>query len=264
MGVIAVLAGLLLPAISSAREAARKVQCVSQLKQIGIALHSYHDQHLGLPPGWQWEATHQSAYGWSVPLLSFLEQPAVFRQTHRDRALSDPTNSLSRATSLAVFLCPSDISEPFFTLQGVGEGDSPSSMTPLVDLPTANYIGVYGTTEPDDAPPNVFGEGAFVESRSVRFAEFERGLSQTILIGERTMARIPSTWLGVDATGEDAPCRLVGNAFTSPNCQACDECEFASRHRGGSNFLWGDGHITLVSEAINSAVYQNLANRSAN
>ena len=78
------------------------------------------------------------------------------------------------------------------------------------------------------------------------------------------MARVPSTWLGVERTGEDATCRLVGNAFTTPNCQPCDECEFGSRHPGGSNFLWGDGRVSLVSENINSEEYQRLARRSVN
>ncbi|MCA9068593.1 MAG: DUF1559 domain-containing protein [Planctomycetaceae bacterium] len=197
------LAGLLLPAISSAGETARKVQCINQFRQIGIALHSYRDQHSGRPPGWQWESTHQSAYRWSVPLLSILEQPAVFRQTHRNRALTDPTNTTSRTTSLAIFLCPSDISERTFTLPEENETESPIVLTPLVEVPTANYVGVHGTTGPDEVPQSHCGEGAFVESRSIRFSEFPRGLSQTLFVGERKMARLPATWLGGDKRGED-------------------------------------------------------------
>ena len=76
------------------------------------------------------------------------------------------------------------------------------------------------------------------------------------------MARVPSTWLGVDFRGEDAACRLVGNAETSPNHPTCDECEFDSRHPDGANFLWGDGHVRLISENIDSVEYRRLARRS--
>lgn len=259
MGVISILAALVLPAVSSAREAARKVQCVNQLKQIGVALHSYHDQHGALPPGLQWESLHQSAYGWGVPLLSFLDQSAVYRQTHRDRLLSDSSNAQSRQMALPIFLCPSDISEPQFTLYAEDElhGLGPA----LVDLPTANYVGVFGTFEADEPDYRAPGDGVFIDSRSVGFEEVQRGLSNTLFVGERTMAHVPSTWLGVDARGADAACRLVGNATTTPNCQQCDECEFTSRHPGGANFLWGDGRVALVSESIDSREYQNLARR---
>ena len=92
-------------------------------------------------------------------------------------------------------------------------------------------------------------------------AELQRGLSNTMLIGERTTSLLPSTWLGVDFRGEDAACRLVGTAYTSPNCRECDECEFSSRHAGGANFLWGDGRVQLVSETIDTAEYRRFARR---
>ncbi len=260
MGVISVLAALVLPAVSSAREAARKVECVNHLKQIGVALHSYHDQHGALPPGLQWESQHQSAYGWGVPLLSFLDQSPVYRQTHRDRLLNDPANAQSRQAALPVFLCPSDISEPQFTLYEEDEVHGVGAA--LLELPTANYVGVFGTFEADEPDCQVPGDGTFIESRSIRFEHIQRGLSNTLFVGERTMAQVPSTWLGVDARGADAACRLVGNAAISPNCRECDECEFTSRHSGGANFLWGDGRVSLVSESIDSLEYQNLARRA--
>ena len=138
------------------------------------------------------------------------------------------------------------------------------SSGPLVRLPTANYVGVFGVSEPDEFIPAPLGEGAFEGVRPVRFEELRRGLTQTFLVGERTMAKVPSTWLGVDMRGEDAACRLAGNALTSPNCALCDECEFDSRHSGGSNFLFGDGRVKLISQSIDSNEYRRLARRSAN
>lgn len=264
MGVISTLTTLILPAVQSAREAARRTQCANQLKQIGLALHGYHEQWRCLPAAWQFERTGNSQFGWAVPLLPLLEQQAVSRQVDRGRRLDASVNAVARETSIALLICPSDIIEPTFVLH---EDDELSgSSGPLVSLPTVNYVGVFGNSEPDDddiiPPPR--GEGAFEGVRPVRFEEFRRGLTQTFLIGERTMAKVPSTWLGVDVRGEDAACRLVGNALTSPNCSLCDECEFDSRHPGGSNFLFGDGRVKLISQSIDSNEYQRLARRSAN
>jgi prepilin-type processing-associated H-X9-DG protein len=136
------------------------------------------------------------------------------------------------------------------------------SSAPLMELPTANYVGVFGTIEPDDQIPPPLGDGTFLCARPVTFAELERGLTNTIIVGERTMAKVPSTWLGIDFAAEDAACRLVGNALTSPNCHSCDECEFDSRHPGGVNFLWADGHVRFISQSIDSVEYQRIARRN--
>ncbi len=130
-------------------------------------------------------------------------------------------------------------------------------------LPSANYVGLFGTIEPDDGYPPPPGDGVIVVGQVVRLANLQRGSSQTLVMGERATATIPSTWLGVDFRGEDAACRLVGSAMTSPNCATCDECEFSSRHVGGAMFLWADGHVDLVPHDIDAAIYRRLAQRLA-
>ncbi|QDU82472.1 hypothetical protein Pla110_42290 [Polystyrenella longa] len=90
IAILTVLLALLLPSLGSARESARRIQCQYQLRQLGTALQGYHELNRSLPPGFQWEETEQSAYGWSVPLLSFLEQRAVYDQIHSERLLTDP------------------------------------------------------------------------------------------------------------------------------------------------------------------------------
>jgi prepilin-type processing-associated H-X9-DG protein len=230
---------------------------MSNLRQIGMALHQYHDEHNALPIGWQWENTRSSAYGWGVSILPYLEQRDIYRIIDRNDVLQSAANSEARRSYEPLFFCPSDISTPTFTLYD--EFLVSSGSTAIIELPTANYVGVFGTSEADDGIPAPPGEGAFVESRSTRFDDFEHGQSSTLLVGERTMARVPSTWLGVDIRGADAACRLVGNAGTAPNCRACDECEFDSRHDGGAMFLWGDGHVCLVSDSIDTAEYRHSA-----
>ena len=269
-GIVSFLAALILPAIGSSREAARRIECLNHLRQIGFALHSYHDQYRSLPAGWQVEPTEQTAYGWAVPILPYLEDvPPTVDQTVQ---LSHARNDAARHTRLSVFLCPSDISEPMFPL--FEENEVTGEATALGDLPTANYLGVYGTPEADDEYEDDDeededddgasgpGDGAFINTRRIAFSQLRGGLSNTILVGERTMAWLPSTWLGVDLRGEDSTCRLVGSALTAPNCSPCDECEFSSRHSKGANFLFGDGHVKLLSNEIESGVYRRMARRS--
>jgi len=267
LGIVSLLLAVLLPAVGAAREAGRRIECSNHLRQLGLALHCYHEANRCLPAGWQWEGTGESAYGWAVALLPWLEQQGLDRLVDRNRPVGDPVNGAARAFDLPLLSCPSDISLRRFELFPDDElARGPYSTLdrdePLLELPTANYVGVFGTIEPDDSWPAPIGDGAFLDARPIRFAELQRGLSNTLLVGERTTALLPSTWLGVDFQGEDAACRLVGTAYTSPNCRECDECEFSSRHAGGANFLWGDGRVKLIGESIDGAEYRRLARRS--
>ncbi|MCA9041199.1 MAG: DUF1559 domain-containing protein [Planctomycetaceae bacterium] len=260
VAILTVLMALLLPAIAATRESARRIQCTNQLRQIGIALHEYHELNRTLPSGLQWEETGQSAYGWTVPLLSFLEQSAIENEVHTELPLQNALNQTACSESISSLLCPSDITQETFLL--FHEVEATQTMLPLIDLPTASYVGVFGTLEADDDYPVPKGDGTFLDSDPVRFSELRRGLSNTIIVGERKMETVPSTWLGVQALGEDAPCRLVGSAMTSPNCSECDECEFTSRHAGGVNFLWGDGHVKLIGNGIHTNLYRELSQRN--
>ncbi|MCS7471432.1 DUF1559 domain-containing protein [Stieleria sp. ICT_E10.1] len=269
VAIIGILAGLVLPAVGSVRESARRVQCVDHLRETGLALHSHHDSQRSLPAGWTFDPQSVSAYGWAVPILPFLGQPALADRIEIEQSVGNPQHEAVRHTSLAVLLCPSDIAEPEFVLFADDEddegqhaqGDHPAVGTTaeLVELPTANYVGVFGTLEPDDEVPAPVGDGTFLENRHTRFRDFQRGLSVTIVVGERTMAQVPSTWFGVDLAGEDAAARLVGSALEGINSPFADECDFSSRHPGGANFLWGDGHVSFVSEQIDLRLYHESA-----
>jgi len=265
---IGVLLALLLPAMGAARESARRVQCVEHLREVGLALQN-HDIALNhLPIGWKFDPSNRTAFGWAVRLLPYLEQPALAEQIKLDKAVDDPVHALARRTSLEVMLCPSDITDPTFILfKEVEVGDevettatvsntTATPLIPLTELPTANYVGVFGTIEPDDHVPAPIGDGAFLENRVTRFRDFQRGLSQTFVVGERTMAQVPSTWLGVDIHGEDAAARIVGATLEGINNPLADECDFSSRHPGGASFLWGDGHVSFVSQQIDLIEYR--------
>jgi prepilin-type N-terminal cleavage/methylation domain-containing protein/prepilin-type processing-associated H-X9-DG protein len=273
--IIAVLAGILLPALMYARESARRTQCANNLRQIGLALHNYHDTAKRLPLAWKPAQDRFSGYGWAVELLPYLEEAAIHNEIFDRLPVTAAQNEPARTTEMAIMRCPSDIADPMFDLYRESGHDShdddsqasaeehkmPADDVPIVQLPTANYAGVFGTLEADETFPAPRGDGPIVSDRRVRFDDLQRGQSHTIVIGERMMAMVPTTWFGVNFHGEDAACRLVGSAMTSPNCDFCDECEFSSRHAGGANFVWADGRVTIIDDDIAPAEYQRLAKR---
>lgn len=279
MSVIGILVSLLLPAVMSARESARQAMCTSHLREVGIAIHNHHIHFRRIPAAWASSRDDDEfAYAWAAELLAEIEQPGL-RET-LPRAVRPPyLTSLHDAErySLPLLLCPSDIADKSFSLsvearpgwtalQDDGTGGVEPAAT-LAYLPATNYVGVYGTVEADDfyeydgPAGSSFGDGSVVDSKRIGFADLQRGLSQTMLVGERTMATVPSTWLGIDLRGEDAPCRVAGSAITAPNCETCDECEFSSRHPGGANFLWGDGHVAMINDSIDSWLYRESSRR---
>lgn len=269
MSVIGILAGLLLPALGAARESGRRVQCVDHLREVGLAMHNHHNSQNQLPAGWQFDPSGQSAYGWAVPLLPYLGEPALGQRIDPSKSVGDPAHDVARASSLEIMLCPSDITEPSFVLYpdsdddaiplSVGAGPFSSAAKGLLELPTANYVGVFGTLEADDTIPAPVGDGTFLENLRTRFRDFQRGLSNTAVVGERTMAQVPSTWLGVSLAGEDAAFRLVGSTMEGINTPFADEGDFSSRHPGGANFLWGDGHVSFINESIDLYEYHRSA-----
>ena len=160
---------------------------------MGVALQVYHDIHAGLPAGWTLDGEGRSAYGWFSQVLPYADQAALFNEMNPRRPLDDAANAIAAATSLPVALCPSDVAEPLFALYkeiGSHENGGQRSDIVLGWFASANYVGVFGTREPDSSTRPA-GNGSFIESIPVSFSQLERGLSNTLLVGKRTAAKLP-------------------------------------------------------------------------
>jgi prepilin-type processing-associated H-X9-DG protein len=273
IGCFTLILALLVPALAASRETARRLMCESNLKQIGIAMQIHESSHCQLPQGWRVIAGGAEGLGWAAELLPMIRHEQPIDASDPSLSLAIVSEAYQASAGVGLMRCPSDIATDAFDIHPGGSSVSSASYPFTVDrisraevswpvtLPTSNYLGVYGTDEADDHYPIGNGDGPMIGGRSVRLADLIRGTSTTLLVGERTMRNLESTWLGVPFAGADAGCRLLGSALVAPNCDHCDECEFSSRHPGGAIFLWADGHVSMVQDHIERDVYQDLARR---
>lgn len=273
IAIIGVLIALLLPAVQQAREAARRSQTKNYLKQIGIALHNYHERYNMFPSGWigvtnrQPDVEGKNGWGWAAMILPEVDQQPLFESLNFRHPPTDPVNAIALKTALPVFRSPSDSSNDLWDLE---EEANPGTV--LATLPTANFIGNFGTMELEDCEGLAVGmactsDGVFFHNSKVSFRDFVDGSSNTFLVGQRKTdaTKSPpwhSTWVGVIPGGEEAFARILGVADHTPNNPIGHLDDFSSSHSGGVHFLFGDGKVQFLSENIDQGVYQSLATRA--
>jgi prepilin-type N-terminal cleavage/methylation domain-containing protein/prepilin-type processing-associated H-X9-DG protein len=275
IAIIAILIGLLLPAVQKVREAAARMQCANNLKQIGLALHNYHDRMNGFPPGYYdtatWPQDDQGAgWGWASYLLADLEQGNLTKQINYDLNVGDPSPAIvaARTTPLKVFRCPSDpASVDTFT---VTDGGSRNWRLAL-----GSYVACNGNDGVDDnsTPPHT---GAFIRgTKGFRTADITDGLSNTFFVGERSTTMSWSTWAGAVTGALDPSIRSPGD-FSGASALVLGHCgphlpndsivtdadAMSSGHTNGVQFLFGDGSVHRISNSISQPVYDALATRA--
>ena len=251
IAIIAVLIALLLPAVQAAREAARRIQCVSNLKQIGIALHGYHDSHNTFPAGgWIADPTRPLTVnmnmGWSAAVLPWLEQRPLYDGLNVSLVYDSAANYTAAYKVLQIYLCPS---EPRKTLWNLNPDDTFSHAD-------ADYGGMYGPrglSSPTftNSPPT----GPMIFNQNISLAQITDGSSQTIEVGEDPEA-INAMWVsGHNIFDQSAPINA------RPPTEFGEE--LTSQHPGGVNTLFGDGSVhflknTMEVHALASVCTRNL------
>jgi prepilin-type N-terminal cleavage/methylation domain-containing protein/prepilin-type processing-associated H-X9-DG protein len=278
IAIIGILVGLLLPAVQKVRAAAARLKCMNNLKQIGLALHSYHDRNNGFPPGYQTQVSPDNSdlgpgWGWAAFLLDDVEQGNLMRSIRFDLQISDPANARPRTTTVPVYVCPSEVKPGTFTVVD-------ANGNPLVDVARGSYVamnGVLGVSS--DAWDN---NGAFIRNQPTRTADITDGLSNTLFVGERCTSMSSTTWAGavtngvVPAQRYPDPADQLANAELAPalvlahgsrdhlpnNPLVFDADATASFHTLGVNFLYGDGSVRGISSSINGTVYEALLTRA--
>jgi prepilin-type N-terminal cleavage/methylation domain-containing protein/prepilin-type processing-associated H-X9-DG protein len=260
LAIVAMLIALLVPAIQSAREAARRLQCVNNLKQLGLAVASYESSNGCLPPG---SLPRISPIGISatpedfsvfVRLLPLLEQQTTYDATNFSLTSYDPQNNTLAGTGVATLWCPSDygISTPLSSwTAGQIWGTSYSAVAGPWEWD--EFYLVPGTLDqllPGEAQ-RIAQLGLIYPLSSVRLAQVTDGLSNTLLFGETDFTTWYTWWTAGD--GWDT---LVGTTappnVNMPVLPGWSILSMVSLHPGGVNCTFGDGSVKFIKNSIDS------------
>jgi hypothetical protein len=130
----------------------------------------------------------------------------------------------------------------------------------MFEVARANYAGVFGTLVIEDRPSS--GDGVFFHNSQIHTASIRDGLSNTIFVGERSSRVGSTTWVGSVSGAQRSAARVVGRAGSVPNDVLGYFEDFGSHHVSGAHFLFGDGSVHMLSDAIDLAVYRGLATRN--
>ncbi len=236
IAILGILMGLLLPAIQGAREAARKMNCESHLRQLGIALQSYHQTYRALPVGcieWRaWRAPPtKRQFAWSAFLLPFIEQQNLHSLINFNFPYDDPRNDKPASVRLPIFECPSAASRK--TVRGL-----------------TDYGGIFGELMVDREQD----DGLFLNDREISFLDITDGLSNTIAISE-------------DVGGPDREWINGRNVFiqsgsiNDPKAWSGDN-EIRSRHGGGAMVLFIDARTQFLADAVEQEILGGLITRA--
>ena len=300
IAIIGILIALLLPAVQAAREAARRSQCSNNLKQLGLALHNYHDTVKKFPPGGLWAYGNPWGTTWPGPnpergstlvhLLPYVEQSALFDAID----FTSSTNVHKQVVNgkevedhiIAGYVCPSDNNSDLFSGRAIhnytgtegpkGKGNGPTTCS-CSDGPV--YATMLGTCSPQlpNAPANQ-ERGAFLRISNPwcsRMADIKDGLSNTIFMGEvrrDCSTHVQIGWASANSqqgmTTTSIPINYDSCGILDSGIDSCwQPCNWSvafgykSSHPGGAMFVFGDGAVHFLSETIDYCTYQRLGHR---
>ena len=296
--IIGILIGLLLPAVQSAREAARRMQCNNNLKQIGLALHLHHEQHGHFPPGHFWPESNLgnrdgAEATWVTYILPYLEQNALYDKINWDRSFGhsayppDHVNIDITGQVLPMFLCPSNQRVNPMSVSGVeayargsyvaNNGIGPMEDFDLSDLPVVRLVPDTGEESPSMA-------GVFYMNSNMTIAQIRDGTSNTAMVSEIRLAA-GNDFRGVlhypegpfyhhnysinDLVPDGIRASFCANEPLAPCVGIFSSCNprlltmtARSFHPGGVNLLLADGSVRMVGDSIVLKTWQALSTPS--
>jgi prepilin-type N-terminal cleavage/methylation domain-containing protein len=302
IAIIGTLIALLLPAVQSAREGARRTQCGNNLRQIGLALHAFHGVKGYFPPAfatattpasgnWRTLTTKPSDFapGWSffAYALPFAEEGGLYDQLDLALPILDTRNGVAstEAAVMKLFVCPSDTSPRLIDVLDFGPSSTATTLsgsgTLLTRAPVSSYAGVLGRNDHEE---NGGFDGVFFRNSRIRIAQITDGTSKTVCVGERMSRMAEATWLG-SITGSEVVhaegwWQQLGYAHRSqnyrpanvqttchirssaPNLPTNSPSGFFSPHPQGCTFLNADGSVRLIPDDIDLATFRALATRA--
>jgi prepilin-type N-terminal cleavage/methylation domain-containing protein len=284
IAIIGVLIGLLLPAVQKVREAANRMKCGNNLKQVLIGLHNYHDTNNCLPPGVSQQLyTAYSGYdrrSWMYFLLPFIEQGSLYRQMETAYGTGSYTTFLPGHESVVPSLmCPTDPANPKVLTAG--------ATTPAASQGFhGNYVLCGGDTyfTPGGADGTAL-DGAFYAKSKTRFADIADGTSNTLFASELILSPDTGTHDVRGRYHNAIHCDVLFSTMYPPNSTVGDNpqgycvpipkapCTSApstsngfslarSYHTGGVNAGLGDGAVRFISDSVTPSVYQALGTRA--
>ena len=279
IAIIAILIALLLPAVQQAREAARRTQCRNNLKQLGLALHNYHDMHSLFPPACVRGTPGVNSgvpeqFGtWPIYLFPFIDQVAVYNNfnfTHTGTAYGTAGGNLNMAYANVrqpALTCPSDT---YSGVKAFGTWYYSNAPNANGDYATTNYAGMTHSTDRLDATapsfPKFVFNGVIGNRGAISVRDVIDGTSNTLVIAEVANSPTngwPWSWDGSLTDAEFTP-NASGTwpgdgTWTNPRESVCQNA--SSFHAGGIHALMGDGAVRFVNENVNLGVYQAAVTR---
>ncbi|EAQ76921.1 DUF1559 domain-containing protein [Blastopirellula marina] len=277
IAIIGVLIALLLPAVQQAREAARRMSCSNNLKQMGLATHNYHDTYKQFPNANCNSITSGGSF--FTAILAFMEQGNAYDQYDFTLDNSDPYNVAVTGQKIEAYLCPSSPEHREVPSCDADNGRAPGNYAICVGSVNYNqYYSHYG-----DPLPTINGAIVYTESTTPKtgFRDITDGTSSTLMVGESAYNLPDYKFTSGDCDGSSRySFTYWGNPYTTstgfttefaynPKDKAGDEIfdsnwkqSFRSEHPGGTQFTFVDGSVHFVAETIDSDTLNTLATRS--